>query len=244
MTGRQLHQGRQKKRWTQQQAAAKLGVSQPYVALMESGSRRVPERLARKAARLYELSPAVLPLQTGWGETSRCEAQALAAHLASLGYPGFAYFRPPNKRRNPAEVLFAALRCDNLESRLTEALPWIVLHYPDLDWKWLVTAAKTKDLQNRLGFVIALARQSADEAGNGTIGALLRQQEATLDRARLVREDTLCRESLSDAERRWVRANRPAEARHWNLLTDLSLEHLSYAASADSGAMEIVPLRH
>jgi transcriptional regulator with XRE-family HTH domain len=243
MTGRQLHQGRQKKGWTQQQAAAKLGVSQPYLALMESGSRRVPEGLARKAAGLYELSPAVLPFQTGWGETPRCEAQALAAHLAGLGYPGFAYFRPP-KRKNPAEVLFVALSCDNLESRLTEALPWIVLHYPDLDWKWLVTAAKTQDLQNRLGFVIALARQLAEEAGNAEIGVLLRQQEAMLDRARLVREDTLCRESLSDAERRWARANRSAEARHWNLLTDLSLEHLSYAASADSGAMEIVPLRH
>jgi hypothetical protein len=36
------------------------------------------------------------------------------------------------------------------------------------------------------------------------------------DRARLVREDRLCQESLSDAERRWLRQTRPTEASHYN----------------------------
>ena len=228
MTGRQFRQGRKNKRWTQAAAAARLGLSQPYLALMESGARRVRARLARKAVRLYELSPAALPLETVSAGAPRCDQRQLAASLAGLGYPGLAYLKP-NRKRNPAEVLFAALNCSNLESRLAEALPWVVLHYPDLDWDWLATAAKTQNLQNRLGFVTALARHLAEQGGNAKAGALLRRQEAALDRARLAREDTLCHHSLSQAERRWVRDNRPAEARHWNLLTDLSPEHLSYA---------------
>jgi hypothetical protein len=58
----------------------------------------------------------------------------------------------------------------------------------------------------------------------------LRQVEQVLDRARLAREDTLCQDSLSDAERRWLRRARPPDARHWNLLTDLDLQSLPYAA--------------
>jgi CheY-like chemotaxis protein len=39
-----------------------------------------------------------------------------------------------------------------LESRLTEALPWLVLrHALDLNWEWLVERAKVHDAQNRLG---------------------------------------------------------------------------------------------
>jgi hypothetical protein len=44
---------------------------------------------------------------------------------------------------------------------------------------------------------------------------------SALERSRLMREDTLCHESLTEAERRWLRKNRPAEAKHWRLLTDL-----------------------
>ncbi len=210
-------------------AAAKLRVSQPYLALMENGDRRVPEKLARRAARLYGLSLTVLPVETDWSEAPHCEGQDVAAYLAGLGYPGLAYLRPA-KKKNPAEVLFAALNCDDLESRLTEALPWVVLKYPDLDWNWLVTAAKTHNLQNRLGFVTSMGRRLAEQQGNQSVARSLGQHEAVLERARLVHEDTLCHPSLSEAERHWVRENRPAEARHWNLLTDLSPEHLSYAA--------------
>jgi hypothetical protein len=45
-----------------------------------------------------------------------------------------------------------------------------------------------------------------------------------------MREDTLCHESMTEAERRWLRERRPEEARHWNLLTGLVPEHLSYAS--------------
>ncbi len=64
MSGNELKRGRKNKGWTQEQAAEKLGVSQPYLALMERGARRVPRKLTRKALRLYELSPTVLPVET------------------------------------------------------------------------------------------------------------------------------------------------------------------------------------
>jgi hypothetical protein len=49
-----------------------------------------------------------------------------------------------------------------------------------------------------------------------------------LERSRLVREDTLCHDSMTQAERKWLRQNRPPDAEHWNLLTDLDVRHLAY----------------
>ncbi len=43
-----------------------------------------------------------------------------------------------------------------------------------------------------------------------------------------MREDTLCHDSLTGMERRWLRENRP-EAAGIGGLTDMSLERLSYA---------------
>ena len=53
--------------------------------------------------------------------------------------------------------------------------------------------------------------------------------EVKLEHSRLVREDTLCRESMSAAERRWLTSNRSPRAKHWNLLTGLTVDQLSYA---------------
>ena len=80
------------------------------------------------------------------------ENDRLAFDLAALGYPGFSYLTACSKR-NPAEVVLSALQVANLESRLAEALPWVLLQYPDLDWKWLVSQAKANELQNKLGFL-------------------------------------------------------------------------------------------
>ena len=38
MTGTDLRSGREQRSWTQEQAALKLGVSQPYLSLLEKGS--------------------------------------------------------------------------------------------------------------------------------------------------------------------------------------------------------------
>ena len=117
-----------------------------------------------------------------------------------------------------------------MEVRVIEALPWLVVEYSDLDWEWLIREAKLRDVQNRLGFVVTLARQVAEKRGDASAASRLREIVEVLDRARLVREDTLCQASLSEAERRWLRRTRPVEAIHWNLLTDLNARYLPYAA--------------
>lgn len=228
MTGTDLKDGRQGKSWTQEQAARKLGVSQPYLSLLEKGTRRVPRKLALKAAALFELSPARLPMRTNWHSVQQEESDALASDLAALRYPGLEYLKS-TRRRNPAEVLLSALSAKNLDARLTEALPWVLLKYADLDWEWLMRAAKVNDLQNKLGFLTSLARRLAERLGKHDTAALLRDKEALLERSRLVREETLCHESLSHAEQEWLKSNRTKEAKHWHLLTDLSPEHLTHA---------------
>jgi transcriptional regulator with XRE-family HTH domain len=228
MTGTDLQAGREQKGWTQEQAARKLGVSQPYLSLLEKGTRRVPEKLARKAATLYGLSAATLPMKTSWHDVQANNDDALASDLAALGYPGLSYLKS-RRKRNPAEVMLSALSANNLDSRLAEALPWVLVKHPDLNWEWLVRAAKVNDLQNKLGFVTSVARRLAEKLGNHETVSLLREQESTLERSRLVREETLCHDSLTQSERRWLRSNRSDEAKHWNLLTDLSPEHLSNA---------------
>jgi transcriptional regulator with XRE-family HTH domain len=227
MTAGDLRTGREKADLTQSKAAAKLGVSQPYLSLLENGERKMPSRLARRVASLYRLSPSTLPLPENWQPRS-ADPQELAQELAALGYPGFSYLRS-RKRRNPAELMLTALSQGDLESRLTEALPWVVLNYPNLDWNWLVSHVKQNALQNRLGFVTNVARRVA-VARDDAAATVLSQHEYELDAVRLVGEGTLCRDSLTNAEREWLRESRPEEAKHWNLLTDLEPEHLRYAA--------------
>jgi len=60
--------------------------------------------------------------------------------------------------------------------------------------------------------------------------ATLAAVEQQLEQSRLAREDTLCRDSMTQAERRGLRERRPAQAQHWNLLTSLVPGHLSYAS--------------
>jgi transcriptional regulator with XRE-family HTH domain len=230
MTGEQLRAGREKKGWNQVQAALRLGVSQPYLSLLERGERRVPERLARKAADVYKLSAAALPLEAASGELRTAGQGALARNLAALGYPGLAYLGARRRKRNPAEVLVSGLGTADLDSRLIEALPWVVWNFPDIDWRWVTRVAKLNDLQNRLGFVTNMARRIAEKHGEEEKARLMAERATELERSRLAREDTLCHDSLTEAEKSWLREHRSAEAEHWGLLTDLSPEHLNYAA--------------
>jgi hypothetical protein len=94
-----------------------------------------------------------------WPEGAAADAGQLARQLSGLGYPGFAHLRP--RKANPAAVVLEALLQKNLEVRLAEALPWVLLTYPDLDWSWLVRHAKLHDVQNRLGFLVAVAKNLA-----------------------------------------------------------------------------------
>jgi transcriptional regulator with XRE-family HTH domain len=224
VTGLELREARSRRQWTQEKAAEKLGVTQAYLSMLESGRRSAPATLARRAAELLDASATTLPLpEVRLVETYGSER--LSAELASLGYPGFAHVRA-KARRNPAEVLARALNERNLDTRVVEGLPWLVLTYAGLDWDWLVPKTKVNDRQNRLGFVTTLAAKLAAKSHDAPRERKLKEYVEVLDRSRLVKEDTLCHDSLTVAERNWLRANRSTEAKHWNLLTDMKSENL------------------
>lgn len=223
----QLKAGRLRAGLTQKQAAERLGVSQPYLSQLEKGERPVTAELASSATALYRLPATALPLPETLPEDPEPHDALFARQLCGLGYPGFAHLRP--RKVNPVAVVLAALLREDLETRLAEALPWVLLTYPDLDWSWLIRHAKLQDVQNRLGFLVAVAKGlAADKPESQSAFNQLRAAEQRLERARLARQDTLCRESMPNAERHWLEANRSPLARHWNLLTGLTTDQLSY----------------
>jgi len=230
MDGRTLKEARQTKNWTQKDAALALGVTQAYLSMLERGHRAVSKVLARKALKVLDLPPTALPLQSAPGAQTSSGRHDYGADLAALGYPGFAYLRT-KVRRNPAGVLLHALNEPNLDARVAEGLPWLALTYVDMDWEWLVRNAKVSDVQNRLGFAVSLAREVAKGKNDSNTAEKLGGCLGGLERARLAREDTFCHESMSQAERAWLRQHRSRTARHWNLLTDMEGKHLAYARS-------------
>jgi hypothetical protein len=95
----------------------------------------------------------------------------------------------------------------------------------------LISQVKLRDAQNRLGFLVAVAKDlAASRPAFQSVVEQLAVAEQQLERARLAREDTLCRDSMPVAERRWLETNRSELARHWNLLTGLVAGELSYAS--------------
>lgn len=225
-------QARKQAGLNQQRAAAELGVSQSYLSMLENGDRLLSPELARRMVHVYELSPVALPPAQGLWERKLAGPEQLAAELAGLGYPGFAYLRKQRSKRNPGELLLTALAQGHLEARLFEALPWLVLKYWDMDTDWLVGQAKLHDLQNRLGFVVSLARNAGRRAGfnNPQRDTALEHLESTLKRSLLAREETLGETKLSDAEQKWLKRHRPKEARDWNVLSNWRPEALRYVA--------------
>ncbi len=229
MTGHDWTTGREVARLTQVQAAKALGVSQPYLSQLEQGQRVGSPILEAKATKFYRLPPTVLPLPQA-PDAAEVDSHRLQSDLAALGYPGFAHIRSARKI-NPAAVLSTAVVQQNLDTRLVEALPWLICAYPDLDWPWLRDRAKLRNAQNRLGYLVHLAKEIERlRAKNTGTAHVLSSWERELEDARLAREDTLCRESMPRHERTWLKAHRPPAARHWNLLTGLTVEQLSYAS--------------
>ena len=99
MTGNQLREARKLKGWNQQQAARRLGVSQTYLSLMEKGRRRVPEKFAVKAVRVYGLSAALLPVSSSQDHSPAADGGKLAMELAALGYPGLSYLKSGGRKK-------------------------------------------------------------------------------------------------------------------------------------------------
>jgi hypothetical protein len=81
----------------------------------------------------------------------------LGAEFGTLGYPGFSHLR--DTPRNPAELHLDALDRPDLDARLLEAPPRLPLNSPNMNWDCLISQAKRRNRQNRLGFVIAGRRK-------------------------------------------------------------------------------------
>ena len=111
-------------------------------------------------------------------------------------------------------MLLNALSQPNLDTRVTEALPWLAGKYADtMDWPWLVQQAKLRNLQNRLGFLLNLAR------GSGGSEPAMKHALEEMDRARLLAEATFCWDSMPVPARKWIRAHRSPEAEYWNIVS-------------------------
>jgi len=225
-TGTDLKTARLSANWTQERAASRLGLTQAYLSMVESGRRPVTSTLAEQALKVFNLPPTAFALMPS--DSLSLKDDDLKSDLGSLGYPGFSYLRG-KLTHNPAQLLFFALDQPDLDARVVEALPWLTSTYVDMDWDWLVRNAKLHDRQNRLGFVTALAGQLAKRSNDRVRSNQLASHQTSLDRSRLMREDTLCHDSMTKAERKWLQHNRPPDARHWRLLTDLDVKHLAYA---------------
>lgn len=223
MTGTQVKTARKARGLTQVALACQLGVSQGYVSLLERSRRPVPPELSGRLAAALEMPPTLVPVQ-GTAPVGADEARRL---LGRLGYEGFSYLRT-KRRLNPAEVLLRTLRAETLEGRVVRALPWLLVQFPDLDWDWLVRHAKQEDLQNRLGFVVSLARALANSKGRMDAAATLGAWEHQLEASRLLKPDRLT--SVTEAEARWLVDHRSPEAKHWNVLSSLGAASIVQAA--------------
>lgn len=231
MVGTELRENRRRAGWSQARLAARLGVTQAYLSLMETGRRRVPDHVARRAAHHLRLPPTALPFTGAADLVTLATASEVEQGLSRLGYPGLAYRRGRGATVNPAEILLTALSLDDLDPRLAEALPWLLLGFERFDVAGLVARAKAGDLQNRLGFTVALAGDVARRVpAYRHRSHELEVLERALEPSRLAREDTYGRIETSPRMRAWLSANRSAAAEHWNLLTDLEAEDLPYAS--------------
>ncbi len=229
MNGFKVKEARRAAGWTQERLAKALGCSQPYLSLMENGRRTVPEALRRKMVRVLGLPLTYLPVRSKQpgGSSSGDWARR---RLGELSYPGYRYL---GKRRrpsvNPTEVLLRVLTCDRCDPRLMAAMPWLLLHFSGFDREALVEQARRSNVQNRLGFVTALARETAKSAPryNKRLDELNLLDEA-LEFFRLARQDDLGQNFKTRRFRDYVHENRSGAATHWNILTTLAPHHLNY----------------
>lgn len=154
----------------------------------------------------------------------------IVGELACLGYPGFAYYcKRGQEPCDPAELLFDAIDRPDLDARIVEGLPWIPFHFPDLRWDWLIFEAQTRGRQNRLGFVVSLAKSVAERRSMTKLSSTLFAVIGRIDPIRLEMSDTLCKESWPNAQRQAAHQQRSALAAHWDLDTrviESDLAHL------------------
>jgi transcriptional regulator with XRE-family HTH domain len=225
MTSASLRNVRKQRGWSQREVARRLGVSQTLVSLWEHGERRPPTRRLHQLRQLgLEMDATELPMRD---QLSLAEVD-YAQELSKLSYPGFAHFQSGEPSWNPAQLLVNALSEHNLDRRVVEALPWLVLRYSEMDWDWVRREAKLGDLQNRLGFTLALAKKLAVQKQQWDVAARLEQQEEALRGSLLAKEDTYCYDRMTQSERKWLQARRSPDATTWHVLSDLEPVYLTH----------------
>ena len=210
MMASNLQHWRKRNGLTQVDAAVLLGVSQPYLSLLEKGARPLTAALR---SRMKAVGPA--DRQVSADDRFRAE-------LSALGYSGFAHVKPARVTSTPDTLLLSVLAGPDVDPRVVEALPWLVRRcVRQLDFAWLVCQAKLQNVQNRLGFVLQTAGVETPE---------LKAAIHELERARLLQESTLCWDSMPAPTREWMRVNRSVLAEHWNVLTRSRAEDVDHAA--------------
>ena len=143
----------------------------------------------------------------------------LAIALGSLGYPGFSHLGV-SEPQDPAMVLLDAIDRDDVDLRVRDGPPWIPCAYPDLDWDWLIAEAQLRNLQNRLGFIVALA------ALRSPYFVVHQKLVAVTERLAEIRRDkwdTLSNESMTETERAFVHSQHFPIAERWHIDSDLEL---------------------
>jgi|SRR5579863_3097355 len=202
-----LQHWRKRNGLTQVDAASLLGVSQPYLSLLEQGARPLTAALRNRMKAVRST------------DNKEAAEDTFRAQLSALGYPGFAHIAPARPKPSPDHLLLSVLARPDADSRIVEGLAWLVRQYADqMDLPWLVRQAKLRNLQNRLGFLLQLAGAQTQEV-------LSAVQE--LEQARLLHEATLGWDSMPAPIRKWMRVNRTKLARHWNVLTRLRPEDIN-----------------
>lgn len=225
MNGRDVTDARKARGLRQEDLAVKLGVSQGYVSLLERNQRAVTPGLAAKLVSVLNMAPTVLPVR----DAKALKSDQVAKALGTLGYEPFGYLAR-GRRLNPAEVLVAVLRTDDVDTRVVEALPWLLVRYSDLNWEWVVRSVKQDDGQNRLGFVLSLGKGLAESLGDSKAVVSLGEWEQRLEKSRLQEDDSFSRHTLTKAEVNWLRVHRSVEAKRWNLLSTLSVESMQHVS--------------
>lgn len=195
-----LQRWRRRRKLTQVDAAALLGVSQPYFSLIEKGDRPLTSQLRGRLEMVRK----------GLVQTD----EDFRKKLSALGYPGFAHVKQSRPKPRPDTFLLSVLSQPDVDARVVEALLWVARRYSrELNLDWLVDMAKLQNLQNRLGFVLQIS---------GGVSPGYSDAIKELDRARLLQEDTLCWRSMPAATLEWMRLHRTPLAQYWNIVTTLT----------------------
>src|SRR4029077_4904589 len=92
MTGHELRRYRRERGLSQERVAKALGVSQPYLSLLEKGDRPMTRKLKSKAVRWFDLRPTELPAKVKEYKVSKVSDDQLTSDLAALGYQGFSHW--------------------------------------------------------------------------------------------------------------------------------------------------------